>query len=229
MPFRLHVGQTGHDADAAGDGDHRGDRHSLRPRLDLPIFGLTQNTYIVFAATAFSLLGLRQLFFLIDGLLDCLVYLSYGLAAILGFIGVKLSCTRCTSKSPVHHDGEPVPSVEISTGLSLSVILGVLVVTVVASLLSPAGKAQNAIANARRHATSYLDSEYTADAVERERIFRRLIVERDQIVALGPKYRQKVRDEPALIALLERAQESHAAEGARGAAAPIGEPKILPC
>jgi len=109
------------------------------------------------------------------------------------------------------------------------VILGVLVVTVVASLLSPAGKAQNAIANARRHATSYLDSEYTADAVERERIFRRLIVERDQIVALGPKYRQKVRDEPALIALLERAQESDAAEGARGAAAPIGEPKILPC
>src|SRR5215212_2359686 len=54
------------------------------------IFGLTQNTYIVFTATAFSLLGLRQLFFLIDGLLDRLIYLSYGLAAILGFIGVKL-------------------------------------------------------------------------------------------------------------------------------------------
>ena len=81
--------------------------------------------------------------------------------------------------------------VEISTGLSLSVILGVLVVTVVASLLSPAGRAQTAIANARRHATSYLDSEYTADPAERERIFGLLLAERDQIVALGPKYSRR--------------------------------------
>ena len=55
--------------------------------------------------------------------------------------------------------------------MSLSVILGVLVVTVLASLFSKAGKAQNAIGNARRHATSYLDSEYTEDAGERERIY----------------------------------------------------------
>ena len=48
------------------------------------IFGLTQNVFIVFTATAFSLLGLRQLYFLIDGLLDRLIYLTYGLAAILG-------------------------------------------------------------------------------------------------------------------------------------------------
>ena len=54
------------------------------------IFGLTQNVYIVFTATAFSLMGLRQLYFLIDGLLDRLIYLAYGLAAILAFIGVKL-------------------------------------------------------------------------------------------------------------------------------------------
>lgn len=54
------------------------------------IFGLTQSVYIAFTATAFSLMGLRQLYFLIDGLLDRLVYLSYGLAAILAFIGVKL-------------------------------------------------------------------------------------------------------------------------------------------
>ena len=119
------------------------------------IFGLTQNTFIVFTATAFSLLGLRQLFFLIDGLLDRLIYLSYGLAAILAFIGVKLILHALHENNvPFINDGEPVPVVEISTGLSLSVILGVLVVTVVASLLSPAGKAQNAIANARRHATS---------------------------------------------------------------------------
>jgi tellurite resistance protein TerC len=123
---------------------------------------------------------------------------------------------------PFINDGEPVPVVEISTGLSLSVILGVLVVTIAASLLSPAGRAQNAIANARRHAASYLDSEYTADPAERERIFQLLLTERDQIVALGPKYRQKVRDEPALMALLDRARDSHDAAVTRGEAAPTG-------
>ena len=192
------------------------------------IFGLTQNTFIVFTATAFSLLGLRQLFFLIDGLLDRLIYLSYGLAAILGFIGVKLVLHALHENNvPFINDGEPVPVVEISTRLSLSVIIGVLFVTVAASLLSPAGKAQNAIANARRHATAYLDTEYTADPLERERIFRMLLAERDQIVALGPKYRQKVRDEPALMALFERARDSHDAAVARGDAAPAGESTIL--
>jgi tellurite resistance protein TerC len=192
------------------------------------IFGLTQSTFIVFTATAFSLLGLRQLFFLIDGLLDRLIYLSYGLAAILGFIGVKLILHALHENTvPFINGGEPVPVIEISTGLSLGVILGVLVVTVAASLVSPAGRAQNAIANARRHAASYLDSEYTADPAERERIFRLLLTERDQIVALGPKYRQKVRDEPALMALLERARDSHDAAVTRGEAAPTGAPKIL--
>jgi tellurite resistance protein TerC len=192
------------------------------------IFGLTQNVFIVFTATAFSLLGLRQLFFLIDGLLDRLIYLSYGLAAILGFIGVKLVLHALHENNvPFINDGDPVSVVEISTGLSLSVIIGVLVVTVAASLLSRAGKAQNAIANARRHATSYLDAEYTADPSERERIFAMLIRERDQIVALGPQYRQKVRDEPALMALLERARDSHDAAVARGDASPVGPPKIV--
>ena len=66
-----------------------------------------------------------------------------------------------------------------------------------------------AIANARRHATSYLDMEYTHDQSERERVFQLLLAERDTIVALGPKYRKKVRDEPELMALLTRARESH--------------------
>src|SRR3954469_3869626 len=162
------------------------------------IFGLTQNTFIVFTATAFSLLGLRQLYFLIDGLLDRLVFLSYGLATILAFIGVKLVLHALHENNvPFINNGNAVPVVEVSTGLSLSVILGVLVVTVLASLLSPAGKAQNAITNARHHATSYLDTEYTADPAERERVFRALLDERDQIIALGSKYAQKVRDEPA--------------------------------
>jgi tellurite resistance protein TerC len=128
---------------------------------------------------------------------------------------------------PFINDGEPVSVVEISTGLSLIVIIGVLVVTIVASLLSPIGKAQTAIANARRHATSYLDAEYTADSAERERIFRALLGERDQIVALGPKYRQMARDEAELVDLLERALASHDEAVARGEAAPIGEPKIV--
>ncbi|MGK5643519.1 TerC family protein, partial [Streptomyces sp. URMC 126] len=54
------------------------------------IFGLTQDPYIVFTANAFALMGLRQLYFLIGGLLKKLVHLSYGLSIILGFIGVKL-------------------------------------------------------------------------------------------------------------------------------------------
>jgi TerC family integral membrane protein len=63
------------------------------------IYGLTQEPYIVFTANAFALMGLRQLYFLIGGLLDRLVYLSYGLAVVLGFIGVKLVLHACT-KTP---------------------------------------------------------------------------------------------------------------------------------
>lgn len=193
------------------------------------IFGLTQDTYLVFTAVAFSLLGLRQLFFLIEGLLDRLVYLSFGLAAILVFIGVKLILHALHENNlPFINDGHPVHVVEISTGLSLGVILGVLAVTVLASLYSPAGRAQNAIANARRHASSYLDSEYTTDPAERERIFGLLLAERAQIAALGPKHRQRARDEAELMALLERARRSHDAAVERGEAAPADEPEILP-
>lgn len=193
------------------------------------IFGLTRSTFIVFTATAFSLLGLRQLFFLIEGLLDRLIYLSFGLAAILAFIGIKLILHALHENNlPFINDGQHVKVVEISTGLSLSVIIGVLIVTVVASLFSPAGKAQTAIANARRHAASYLDSEYTADPAERERIFGLLLAERDQIVALGDKYTQRARDEADLMALLDRARDSHRAAVERGDAKQAGDPKILP-
>lgn len=186
------------------------------------IFGLTQNVYIVFTATAFSLLGLRQLYFLIDGLLDRLIYLSYGLAVILAFIGVKLILHALHENNvPFINDGEPVKVVEVGTGLSLSVIIGVLVVTVLASLFSKKGVAQTAIANARRHARAYLDSEYTKSAEERERIFKALLRERDQILALGPKYRQLVRDEDALIELLDRAAAKHDEAVERGEAEPF--------
>ena len=100
------------------------------------IFGLTQETFLVFAANAFSLLGLRQLFFLIDGLLDRLVYLAYGLAVILGFIGAKLVIHALhTNELPFINGGEHVTLIpEIPTWLSLTVILGTLLVTTVASL-----------------------------------------------------------------------------------------------
>lgn len=180
------------------------------------IFGLTQNVYIVFTATAFSLLGLRQLYFLIDGLLDRLIYLSYGLAAILGFIGIKLVLHALHENNlPFINDGEPVPVVEISTGVSLVVIVGVLVVTVAVSLLSPRGKAQTAISGARRHATDYVDLDYTADSSERARIFGKLIQEEDQIRKLTPKYRQLVKEESELMALVARAHAEHDASLSR--------------
>ncbi|GAA3161214.1 TerC family protein [Blastococcus jejuensis] len=101
------------------------------------IFGLTQETFLVFTANAFSLLGLRQLFFLIDGLLDRLVYLAYGLAVILGFIGVKLVIHALhTNELPFINGGEHVTLLpEVPTSVSLLVILVTLVVTTVASLL----------------------------------------------------------------------------------------------
>src|SRR3954451_16442506 len=144
------------------------------------IFGLTQDVFIVFTATAFSLLGLRQLFFLIDGLLDRLIYLTYGLAAILAFIGVKLLLHALHENNvPFINGGEHVKVPEISTGLSLSVILGVLALTVVASLLSPKGRAQNAVSNARRHATQYLDANFEADPELRSTIYDKLVGEEE--------------------------------------------------
>lgn len=107
------------------------------------IYGLTEEPYIVFTANAFALMGLRQLYFLIGGLLDRLVYLSYGLSAILAFIGVKLVLHALHENTlPFINGGEHVSVPEISTGLSLSVILGILVIATVASLLRTRGKAQ---------------------------------------------------------------------------------------
>jgi tellurite resistance protein TerC len=93
------------------------------------IFGITQNSYIVFTANAFALLGLRALYFLLVGLLDRLVHLSYGLAFILAFIGVKLILLY------LHEDVNPaIP--EIPTWLSLVVIVATLAVVTVTSLMS---------------------------------------------------------------------------------------------
>jgi tellurite resistance protein TerC len=105
------------------------------------IYGLTQDVYLVFTATAFSLLGLRQLYFLIDGLLDRLIYLSYGLAAILAFIGAKLVLHALHENTlPFINGGQHVKVPEITTGMSLSVIGVILLITTVASLLRTRGR-----------------------------------------------------------------------------------------
>jgi len=174
------------------------------------IFGLTQDVFIVFTATAFSLLGLRQLYFLIDGLLDRLIYLTYGLAAILAFIGVKLVLHALHENNvPFINDGEHVKVFEISTGLSLSVILGVLLVTVVASLVSPKGRAQNAVSNARRHASQYLDADFEGDPALRGRIYEKLLDEEETIRGLPEKYRAQIREEDRLVRLLQQAHAEH--------------------
>jgi tellurite resistance protein TerC len=174
------------------------------------IFGLTQNVFIVFTATAFSLMGLRQLFFLIDGLLDRLIFLSYGLAAILGFIGVKLILHALHENTlPFINDGQHVNVVEVSTQVSLSVILGVLLVTVLASIFSPKGKAKNAVSGARRHANEYLDLNYETDMVERDKLFAKMCREEDQIRKLPEKYKRLIRNETEFLDLLRKAHTEH--------------------
>jgi tellurite resistance protein TerC len=100
------------------------------------IFGLTQEAFIVFTANIFALMGLRQLYFLLGGLLDRLVYLQVGLAIILGFIGVKLVLHALhVNELPFINGGQPLEQIpDISIVVSLAVIVGTLAVTTLASL-----------------------------------------------------------------------------------------------
>ena len=101
------------------------------------IYGLTSQSYIVFTANAFALLGLRQLYFMLSGLMERLKYLAVGLSIILAWIGFKLVMHALhVNELPFINGGEHVKwAPEISTQLSLSVIFSTLVVTTVASLL----------------------------------------------------------------------------------------------
>jgi tellurite resistance protein TerC len=100
------------------------------------IFGLTKEPFLVFTANAFALMGLRQLYFLLGGLLRELHYLSVGLALILGFIGIKMILEALHSNElPFINDGQAVPVPTIGIAMSLSVIISVLVVTAVASIV----------------------------------------------------------------------------------------------
>jgi len=101
------------------------------------IYGLTREPFLVLTANIFALMGLRQLYFLIGGLLERLIYLSYGLAFLLGFIGVKLILHALhENELPWINGGEPVSwAPDIPIWLSLLVIVGTLVVTTVLSLM----------------------------------------------------------------------------------------------
>lgn len=106
------------------------------------IYGLTSEAYLVFTANAFALMGLRQLYFLIGGLLERLVYLAQGLAVILAFIGVKLVLHALhVNELPFVNGGQPLTQVpEVPIWLSLIVIAATLTVATVASLLKSRGE-----------------------------------------------------------------------------------------
>ena len=101
------------------------------------IFGITKEPYLVFTANVFALMGLRQLYFLLGGLLERLEYLKYGIAFILAFIGVKLVLHAMhVNELPFINDGEPIEwAPEISTWVSLGVIVAAMAVATIASVV----------------------------------------------------------------------------------------------
>lgn len=162
------------------------------------IFGLTQEPYIVFTATAFSLMGLRQLYFLIDGLLDRLIYLSWGLSLILLFIGIKLMLHALHENTlPFINDGQHVPVVEVSIGLSLTVIISVLIITVLASLYSPKGRALRIIQKTQDLSEKYLALPQDAPAEERNRISTKIAELTQQFPKISEKHKEELIDSRA--------------------------------
>lgn len=112
------------------------------------VFGLTKHPFVVFTSTLFALMGLRQLYFLLGGLLERLVYLSVGLSVVLGFIGVKLVLEALHSNElSFVNGGDPVEwAPVIPVGVSLAVIVGVLVITAALSLVRGRGDAGGQVA-----------------------------------------------------------------------------------
>jgi tellurite resistance protein TerC len=104
---------------------------------------LTKSTYIIVTANVFALMGLRQLYFLLGGLMERLIYLTKGLSIILAFIGVKLVFEAAIA---THHEkvlGVTVP--EISLHLSLGVIIGTLILTAILSLYKSRGHENSSV------------------------------------------------------------------------------------
>ena len=111
------------------------------------IFGITEDPFIVFTANVFALMGLRQLYFLLGGLLDRLEYLKYGIAFILAFIGVKLVAHAMhVNELPFINGGEHIEwAPEIPTTVSLAVIVASIVVSAVASVIAARYKEKKSV------------------------------------------------------------------------------------
>jgi tellurite resistance protein TerC len=98
------------------------------------IFGLTKSAFVVITANAFALMGLRQLYFVIGGLMSKLIYLSQGLAVLLAFIGIKLILEAAASVGIKEIMGAKLP--QISLNFSLIFILATLALTALVSALA---------------------------------------------------------------------------------------------
>ena len=111
------------------------------------IFGITQDPFIVFTANIFALMGLRQLYFLLGDLINRLVYLKYGIAFILAFIGVKLFLHALhENEVPFINGGQGVEwAPEINTWVSLGVIVAAMAVAVVASMIKTKSDARSTV------------------------------------------------------------------------------------
>jgi tellurite resistance protein TerC len=128
------------------------------------IYGLTKEPYLVLTANIFALMGLRQLYFLIGGLLQRLVYLSYGLAVLLGFIGLKLILHAMhENELPFVNGGQPIEwAPDIPILVSLGTILGILAITTIASLIA----SKNGVENKSQLAGALSDDGHQAEDVE---------------------------------------------------------------
>lgn len=128
-------------------------------------FGLTKEGYLVFAVNVFALMGLRQLYFLLGGLLQKLVYLTYGLAAILGFIGVKLVLHALANNDVFFiNGGQPIKAVpEINVWVSLAAIVSILLVATVASLIASRRMARRSNGSKQQSDKSTVDEPTDSD------------------------------------------------------------------
>ncbi len=175
------------------------------------IYGLTTNVYIVFTATAFSLMGLRQLYFLIEGLLDRLIYLKYGLSLVLGFIGVKLVLEALhTNQLPFINGGENVEVFTFTAATSLPVIIGLLTVTVLVSLYSKRGRIASAVGSLDRLAHSYLHTEYKESPEARHEHFAKILAGEEKLKVLDENLVTEEAERLGTPWTLERAHRLHA-------------------
>ncbi|WP_083956033.1 TerC family protein [Tersicoccus phoenicis] len=148
------------------------------------IFGLTTSPFIVFTANILALMGLRQLYFLLGGLMERLIYLKHALSIILAFIGVKLILQAMHENEVVFiNGGRPIEwAPEIPTLVSLLVIVGVIIIATVASLLSPKAKALQAVAELESAIQTYRGLGSDVAVEQRQDAYHRVVAARDRAV-----------------------------------------------